>query len=148
MYYKNMNEPIERRAAHISPSHGRYDHRGIHIVPDFEFVLKHSIASYRCKIEKKLTDCTDPKVRQFEEGMPDILAGIEIYLARYINKLEEAEKTFSGAKSERQHLICTLKKVLMQPAESFYEAFIACNAVMFLSTGYEAGQIDDHLFPY
>jgi len=136
------------RAAVIRPSRCRYDHGGNHIVPDFPFVLQHGLAAYRDKIMEMMNTSDDPQVRQFEEGMLDILTGIEIYMDRYIAHLEETEKTFTGDLDKLQRLIRTLKKVPLQPAESFYEAFITCNAVMFFSGCYEPGRIDDYLYPY
>lgn len=136
------------RAAHTTPSRGRYDHGGIHNVPDYDYVLKHGIAGYRERILKKLTAAEDPGTRRFEEGLLDVLAGIEGYLQRYIRKPEETEKNFSGDKHNLQRLLAALKKVPLQPAESFYEAFVSCSAVMFLSNCYEPGRIDDYLYPY
>ena len=136
------------RAASVIPSRGRYDHGGIHNVPDFDFVLQYGISAYRGRILQTLESTDDPQVRLFEEGMLDVLTGIEIYMHRYVAALEATAAAYSGDKTELQRLIRTLKKVPLQPPESFYEAFTACCAVMFFSGCYEPGRIDDYLFPY
>ncbi len=135
-------------AATTTPSPNRYEHGGIHNVPNFDFVLKHGILAYRARIEKELAATEDPRVLSFESGLLEIIAGIENYISRYINKLEEYEKTFTGDSSKLQRLIRALKKVPLYQAESFYEAFISCNAVMYFSNWFEPGRIDDYLFPY
>jgi len=135
-------------AARTTPSRSRYNHGGVHNVPDFEFVLKNGILAYRNKIEKELSSTNDPKVRSFESGLLDVLAGIENYMQRYVVKLEETLKTFTGNKATLQRLISTLKKVPLYPAESFYEAFVSSNAVMFLCSNFEPGRLDDYLYPY
>ena len=136
------------RAASITPSRGRYNHGGIHNVVDFDFVLQNGISAYRSRILQAMESTDDPQVRLFEEGMLDILAGIEIYMQRYVAALEETAAAYPGDKTELNRLIRTLKKVPLQPAESFYEAFTACCAAMFFSGCYEPGRIDDYLFPY
>jgi len=135
-------------AASAQHGRGRYDHGGLHIVPDFEYVLKHGISSYRERILRKLETAGDPNTRRFEEGLLDVLAGIEIYMHRYVCSLEALEPVFSGDRETLRRLIQTLKRVPLYPAESFYEAFVSCCAVMFFSGCYEPGRIDDYLSPY
>lgn len=138
----------DQRAAATTPSRGRYNHGGIHVVPDFDFVLQYGISAYRDRIRRTVESTDDPQVHRFEEGMLDVLAGIEIYMQRYVADLEALETAFSGDKTHLRHLIRTLKKVPLQPAKSFYEAFVSCCAVMFFSTCYEPGRIDHYLFPF
>lgn len=135
-------------AASAEASRCRYNHGGVHNVPDFEYVLKKGLLAYREDALKKMESTDDPKVHCFEAGMLDVIAGIETYMARYIAKLEELEKCFSGDHQKLQKLIGALKKVPLYPAESFYEAYVSCSAVMFFSDSYEPGRLDDYLYPY
>ena len=115
---------------------------------NFDFVLQHGMSAYRDRILQTMESTDDPQVRLFEEGMLDVLTGIEVYMQHYVAALEETAAAYPGDKTTLHRLIRTLKKVPLQPAESFYEAFTACCAVMFFSGCYEPGRIDDYLFPY
>ena len=135
-------------AVSAESSRCRYNHGGVHNVPDFETVLKNGILGYREEVIRKMESTDDPKEQQFEEGLLDVIAGIEIYLDRYVKKLEEIQKTFTGDGKKLERLIKTLKKVPLYPAESFYEAYVASSAVMFFSNSFEPGRLDDYLYPY
>ena len=67
----------------------RFNHGGIHNVVDFEFILHHGISAYRQKIEAALAQATDPNTRMFQEGMLDVLAGVEDLLSRYLSQMEQ-----------------------------------------------------------
>ena len=136
------------RSASIKPNRCRYNHGGLHNVPDFDFVIKNGIVAYRDEIEKKLASTDDFEERMFEEGLLDVICGIENYMKRYVEKLEMVEKDFYGDKEKLKRLISALKKVPLNPAESFYEAFVACSAVMFFTNNFEPGRIDNYLFQY
>ena len=136
------------RAMYVDPSRCRYTHEGLHNVPDIEFVLKRGISAYREEVLKKLDETTKPETRMFEEGMLDVIEGIETYMGHFAAHLEEIEKTFTGDKTKLRRLIEAVKKVPLKPAESFYDAFVACDAAMFFTDSFETGRIDDYLYPY
>lgn len=136
-------------AMYFEPCRCRYSHGfGLHNIPDIVFVLKNGISAYRQQIATALAEVHDPAARLFEEGMLDALEGIEAYMHRYGKKLEEMESGFTGDHAKLHRLVQAVKKVPLQPAESFYEALISCNAVMFLTNNFETGRIDEYLYPY
>jgi len=136
------------QAVQADSSRCRYNHGGVHNVADIDVVLKEGILSYRKKAEKILSETKEPKVRLFEEGILDVIDGIECYLERYRISLEKTKETFPGDKKKLQCLIDALKRVPLYPAESFYEAYVACSAVMFFSQSYEPGRLDEYLWKY
>ena len=136
------------RAAYADSSRCRYNHGGVHNVPDMEFVLKNGITAYRRLAEDKIRTTKDPEVIRFEEGILDVIAGIEIYMQRYVDMLEQTAWQLTGDGEKLQRLISAVKKVPMYPAESFYEAYVSCSAVMFLANCYEPGRLDDYLWSY
>lgn len=135
-------------SAHSNPNRQRYSHFGMHIIPDIPFVLEHGILAYRDVILNRLEYTTDPNERLFEEGLLEIVDGIEIYMQRYITYLEGIERNFVGDVTALNRLLSAIRRVPLYPAESFYEAFITCNIVMALAKCYETGRIDHMLYPY
>lgn len=136
------------RAMYAEPSRCRYHHGGIHNVPDIDFVLENGISAYRAEVALAIATSDDPEVRLFEEGMFDVIVGLEAYMKRYVASLEETERTFTGDRSRLRRLISALKRVPLLPAQSFYEAVVACDAVMFFSADFETGRLDHYLWPY
>ena len=126
----------------------RYRHRGIHHVPDYETVLHHGISAYRPRIESALTAATDPNTRMFYEGLLDVLEGTECYIRRYTAHLKQLLADYPGDRQCLQRLISALEQVPLQPARSFYEAYVSCNMVTALTDTYEPGHIDQYLWPF
>ena len=133
------------RAMYADISGSRYNHGGTHNVPDFEFVLNHGIAAYRQQIMDALAAATDPNTRMFQEGMLDVLDGTETFIFRYITYLESLA---ADGDPTLTRLVKALKQVPLQPARSFYEAYVACSMAMGLSGSFEPGRIDNYLWPY
>ena len=125
----------------------RYNHHGIHNVVDFEFILHHGLRGYRERIGQQLADA-DPKKKQFEEAMLDVLEGMESFLQRYVRHLEETLTSQSGDTDHLSRLIHALRKVPLGPAETFFEAWVSCCMAMSLSGCNEPGRLDAYLLPY
>ena len=134
--------------AGANPAMCRYYHFGMHIVPDVAYVLEHGVLGYREEVLKRLENTSDPTERLFEEGLLDVIDGIETYMQRFVAYLEEIEGSFSGNRNMLSRLLAAVKRVPLYPAETFYEAFITCNAVMALTRCYETGRLDHMLYPY
>ncbi len=126
----------------------RYNHNGLHNVADFETVLHGGLSSLRRMAAERAVTLTDPKKRQFEEAMLDVIDGIGDFFGRYVAYLEETAASYTGDRERLNRLIRALHRVPMEPAETFYEAVIACNAVMFFDHNPEPGRIDQILYPY
>jgi len=133
------------RAMYADISGSRYAHGGTHNVPDFEFVLRCGISAYRQRIENALASATDPNARMFQEGMLDVLEGTECFVRRYVAHLESL---ITPDDPILTRLIAALKQVPLQPARSFYEAYVACSMTMGLSASFEPGRIDHYLWPF
>ncbi|MBR2948740.1 MAG: hypothetical protein IKC46_02640 [Lachnospiraceae bacterium] len=136
------------KAAYAVPSRCRYDHGGVHNVADIQTVLDEGIIGYAKRAQEKIASAKTAQERRFAEGILDVIAGIACYLDRYILSLEEKMHCFDGNKERMQRLITALKKVPMHPAETFYEAYVAATAVMFLANAFEPGRMDVYLYPY
>ena len=117
----------------------RYDHGGTHNVVDFDFVLNEGLGAYREKAEKERLS-PEPEHRMFAEAMLDMLEGTEHFLRRYREKLAGTP----GA----ERLAAALARVPMEPARSFYEAWVSCGMAMALSGCFEPGRIDQYLWPF
>lgn len=125
----------------------RFLHYGTHNVVDFETILHRGIRSYRSRIEV-LHDSSDGEKRQFAEAMLDMVEGVETFLQRYLRHLEE---TLSSKDSDTAHLfrlMDALRKVPLEPASSFFEAWVSGCMAMSLSGNYEPGRLDAYLWPY
>lgn len=134
-------------AARGNISRCRYNHGGTHNVIDIERLLHEGLAFYRGRIEREL-EGADSEKRLFEEGLLDMLDGYEDYIARFVADLEEKYENYTGDKETLGRLINALRKVPLQPAESFYEAYVSCSAGMYLSACFEPGRLDHYLYPY
>ena len=133
------------QAATADISSLRYRHFGIHNVIDFDFVLHRGIGAYRQRIEHALCDAP-PAGRMFEEGMLDVLAGVEDLLSRYLSQMEQQlAKTPDPC---LQRLTEALKHVPLNPARSFYEAYVSAYMAMALAGNFEPGRMDHYLWPY
>lgn len=125
----------------------RFLHYGTHNVVDFDFILHHGIRAYRSRIEAQLKN-TDSQKRQFAEAMLDILEGIEDLLARYTRQLEDTLSRRSGDTTHLSRLIDALRRVPMEPAGSFFEAWVSACMAMSLTGNNEPGRLDAYLRPY
>ena len=123
----------------------RYHHRGIHTVPDIEFVLNHGIVAYRQQTEQALAAAVDAETRMFYEGLLDVIAGTECFIHRYTAYLESL---ITEENATLIRLVEALKQVPLKPARSFYEAYVSCNMVMGLTGHFEPGRIDNYLWPF
>lgn len=137
------NYENESHKLRLTPS--RWLHGGIHHIPDYPFIINNGLESYRKMAEEKLETETDYEKIQFQLGMLDLIAGIEIYIKRYLETLlaipEKDEKL--------QNLINALKQVPMKPARNFYEAYLSLCIIMYFSGDYqEPGRIDHTLGPF
>lgn len=90
---------------YVDPSRCRYTHGGLHNVPDIEFVLKRGISAYREEVLKKLDETTEPETRMFEEGMLDVIEGIETYMAILPLILKKSKKPSQGTKQSCADLL-------------------------------------------
>ena len=104
-----------------------------HSIPNYERIIKEGFLSYIPRIEN-ITD-TDLK-----EGLLNLLSGIEIYIQRCVEYLEEV-----GAEEK---LIAALKKVPMNPCENIYEAVVAWNFILYLDSFDNLGCLASGLYPY
>lgn len=127
---------IEEFVAHRSTVPSEHSVGGnmyIHSMPNYERVLKEGLRSYIPRIEK----IQDPEMR---EGLLQIMEGIKAYQRRCVEVLEQ-----NNAPAE---LINALKKVPMEPAETFYEAVACWNFVMYLDGCDNVGCLAHGLYPY
>ena len=74
-----------------------------------------------------------------------MLEGTEAFIRRYTAHLESL---MTPDNTILARLVAALKQVPLQPARSFYEAYVACNMTMGLSYSFEPGRIDNYLWPY
>ena len=133
------------RAAQADISSFRFRHFGTHNVVDFDFVLCHGIGAYRQRIEKAMEQA-DPAGRMFEEGMLDVLEGVTDYLRRYRAHLEQQLEHTPDPWLRR--VAEALKQVPMNPARSFFEAYVSAYMAMALAGNFEPGRLDHYLWPW
>lgn len=88
-----------------------------HSIPHYGRIVREGFESYLVRIRH----IADPEIRA---GLTELVEGIRAYAARCAAYLESV--------CADRALIDALKKVPMRPAESFYEAVVAWNFVMYL----------------
>ena len=104
-----------------------------HAAPNFKRILKEGLDGYEARV------CA-MKDEDLKEALTDLLAGIRAYHARVLEHLQAA--------GSQQKLIDALRKVPFAPAESAYEALVACNFVLCLDGCDNIGFIDGWLPDY
>lgn len=122
----------------------RYLNLGGHTSMNFEFILANGFKTYRDLINKKLETLEDLDAIDFQNGMLDVLIGIETFIDRYLTKL----KTIENPDKNLTRLIKALEVVPFNPPTTFYEAYIMMYVAMFLGESVEPGRIDQLLLPY
>lgn len=122
----------------------RYVNYGNHTSVDYEFVLKHGFNGYKNKVLNKLNELEDLDAIDFQNGMLDLLTGLETFVENYktyLNSIEE--KDF-----ELNRLISALDVVPFNPPTNFYEAYVMMGVAMFLGGSFEPCRIDQLLLPF
>lgn len=126
----------------------RFRHTGIHNVVDLEYVLQHGLLGLKDRILRARDAAADAEARQFQEGLLDVMEGIEVFLARLTAELEKNLASFHRDRAAAQRLIEAMKRVPLHSAGSFYEACVSIHMTMSLASNYEPGRIDRYLLPY
>ena len=104
-----------------------------HAAPNFKRILIEGLDGYEARVHKM-------KDEDLKEALADLLAGIRTYHARILAYLESV-----GA---QQQLIDALHKVPFAPAQTAYEALVACNFILCLDGCDNIGYIDGWLPAY
>ncbi|MBR6807400.1 MAG: hypothetical protein IKM46_03355 [Clostridia bacterium] len=104
-----------------------------HSVPNFKRIIAEGLDSYECRIREM-------KDADLREALLDLMDGIRTYHRRMLEHLE--------ALNAEERLVTALKKVPFAPAETAYEAIVACNFALCLDGCDNIGFIDGWLPKY
>ncbi len=120
-------------AAHILKEFAEVSHGfgWTHAAPNYKRIVKEGLASYRERIKLR------PVGEEFREGLLVLLAGMENYIRRSADYLEN-----SGAPAE---LAAAVRRVPFAPAASYYEGLVAWNLIFYFDGCDNLGYLDDGL---
>jgi pyruvate-formate lyase len=122
-----------------------------HSIVHFGRILHEGLAAIEARIEDRREDCLDkdPEAIAVYDALLELIQGIYIYVGRYQwAALQRAEQvTDPEARARWARLADALTRVPKLPAESFYEAVLATNVLLYLD-GDDLGRVDQFLEPY
>ena len=137
-----------------------------HSIPHYGRILREGLDSYRDRIEAGLATARrrgDTPRAELYEALLDVLAGVDAFRRRSIEKIRTADLTartdgqqpagqsavcnLQSAIANRQALLAALEHVPFQPARTFTEAMIAENFLFYLDGCDDLGRFDQDLWP-
>lgn len=125
--------PVHSFRSTIPNEHTVAGNMSLHSIPNYERICAEGFDSYIQRVEKiKDTDMRD--------GLLNLIEGIRCYAQRCADYLESvnADKT----------LVAALRKIPMKPCETFYEAVVCWNFIMYLDCCDNLGCVANGLLPY
>ena len=125
--------PVHSFRSSVPAEHTVAGNMFTHSMPNYERICAEGFDSYIPRIEK----IADNDIR---EGLLELIEGIRCYTERCVEYL----KTVNADRK----LISALSKVPMKPCETFYEAVVCWNFVMYLDCCDNLGCVANGLMPY
>ena len=131
-----------------------------HIAVEYGRILREGLNGYRARVIEQqscleLADFSDLKKSYFYRAIVIVLDAVEAFALRYAALAEETAKTSVPARAnELLELARILRKVPMQPADSFHEAlqsvWLLHVVLQIESNGHSLsyGRMDQYIYPY
>ncbi|MBD3180839.1 hypothetical protein GF312_01005, partial [Candidatus Poribacteria bacterium] len=109
--------------------------------------LQEGLLEHERRIKKGLENAKNREDQEridFYEGLLDVLEGIMKWHENILDYLESIDQDNTHLK----RIISAYRRVPLQPARSFFEAFLAYNFTYYLDDCDNPGRIDQELYPY
>ncbi len=122
-----------------------------HSIPNYGRILRKGLAQHAHRITQKLTLAYRRENKEhidFYLGLQDVLAGIECWHHRILERLGTSPTENSSQERKRKQLMTALERVPFCSARSFFEAVVAYNFIYYLDDCDNLGRVDQELFPY
>lgn len=131
---KYINDhPVHSYSSSVPKEHTVAGNMYTHSMPNYERICSEGFDSYIPRIEK----IEDKDIR---EGLLELIGGIRCYAARCVEYLRSVNAD--------EKLIAALSKVPMRPCETFYEAVVCWNFILYLDCCDNLGCVANGLLPY
>jgi formate C-acetyltransferase len=121
-----------------------------HSIPNYGWVIREGLDRYAERVRDGRAAAagrSDAPAAGFHDGLQDVLAGIESWLARIRGVLETATVPDPVSERNRSRLREAYLQVPAAPARSFFEAIVAYNAIFYLDGCDNPGRVDLELAP-
>jgi formate C-acetyltransferase len=134
---------------------GQRDHPRVggytHSIPNYRRILAEGLDSYLPRIERsrQIGERRGEQERvEFCRAMAIIWEGIRAFHRRAVELIESAECGDPDEEANRERLLAALRRVPWQPAQSFYEALVAVNFILYMDGPDDLGRFDQDLGPF